>query len=495
MVSSGHLPLFWRSLVFVLFCCGRQYPYDSSRCNHFRLHGGGGAWVGIAHFQRDYHALDRSDEGVLDKITSLESLYFSCFVDVECTNVRIRCRGSLILLIAITLFPYADPFLQILFTAAAFPDSLLASSVRGFCTTLAALCFSALIGRWVDQAPSRLRPLLATIAVNRASVVLACLLWSLIVNREKDSSGLILESLGDVSGSVRFGVFVAVIVLGVCEKLSGIGNMISMERDWVPALAVPQTPDVYVLYDLTHLNAVMRRIDLMCKLFAPVVISLVITFATQVIGVAVVGAMSFLSAGVEFHSARQVWKSNARLRMPKKADETKVERNIHSPNSTSTTCWHRTQQSISSSWSRQSSQLQTFFATDVWIPSLSLAMLHFSALSYSATFITYLLNRGFSLPLITIARAASSIVEVSSTFVAPLAINYLAQAHAAVPPCSPAADEAEELLDAQRALKTTDRHAVGLARSGLWGITFQLLTLVSAARSHSKPPPTSLIRY
>lgn len=55
-------------------------------------------------------------------------------------------------------------------------------------------------------------------------------------------------------------------------------------------------------------------------------------------------------------------------------------------------------------------------------------MLHFSVLAYSATFITFVLNASFSLFLITSARVASSIVEVSSTFVAPVSIKYLAAA-------------------------------------------------------------------
>ncbi len=68
--------------------------------------------------------------------------------------------------------------------------------------------------------------------------------------------------------------------------------------------------------------------------------------------------------------------------------------------------------------------------TDVWVPSLALALLHFSALSYAATFITYLLNVGFSLFLITVARACGSVIEVSSTFIAPAGIRVLGRTKA-----------------------------------------------------------------
>lgn len=190
-------------------------------------------------------------------------------------------------------------------------------------------------------------------------------------------------------------------------------------------------------------------------------------------------------------------------------------------------------------YSRQKRQLQAFFATDIWMPALSLTMLHFSVLAYSATFITFLLNSGFSLFLITSARVVSSIVEVSSTFVAPLSIMYLAPAAAAATslpgPMAEAKrkkknkglsmeeeeegiereeeegfddddkddddDEqrgyllvAEDELDDQeqgcrRGKGRDKRHLVGLARSGLWGISLQLGCLVSSPPSSFPPSP------
>lgn len=186
-------------------------------------------------------------------------------------------------------------------------------------------------------------------------------------------------------------------------------------------------------------------------------------------------------------------------------------------------------------YSRQKRQLQAFFATDIWMPALSLTMLHFSVLAYSATFITFLLNSGFSLFLITSARVVSSIVEVSSTFVAPLSIMYLAPAAAAATslpgPMAGAKREkknkglsmeeeeeaiereeeeegfdddddeqrgyllvAEDELDDQeqgcrRGKGRHKRHLVGLARSGLWGISLQLGCLVSSPPSSFPPSP------
>lgn len=288
-------------------------------------------------------------------------------------------------------------------------------------------------------------------------------------DRAKVKPGLL--SLNLKSG--RAWLFAIVIGIGICEKLSGVGNMISMERDWVPNLAARATKSESSAYGLTHINAVMRRIDLLCKLVAPVAISLVISFNSLPTGVMLVAGSSALSWGFEVWSARSVWQRNPRLRQPKVeqyAEEIEI-------------VWHETSQNllrrlgkrIATLWAREASQMQRYFASDVWIPSLSLALLHLSVLSYSATFITFLLNSGFSLQFITIARAASSVIEVSSTFVAPAAIKSLAGPHED----TILDEDSEPLVEGHEQTSQDKLHSVGLIRSGLWGITLQLCCLVS----------------
>lgn len=366
-------------------------------------------------------------------------------------------------------------FAVILFTSAAFPDTLLASSIRGLCNTLAALCLSPAIGGWIDRSPSRLRILLLTITANRLSVILGCLGWSVLVfaASEPFKSAIVqavyLPKWLTFDG-IKPWLFALVIVLGICERLSGIGNMISMERDWVPALASQPTNEDEHVYDLTHLNAVMRRIDLICKLIAPLVISVVISGTSMLVGVAVVAGISGLSWCFEVYCAQRVWRMNARLRVPRETSGRPVTNGDNRPpRNTLLSGW----QSVLRTCSKQWSQLVRYFSTSVWIPSLSLSLLHLSALSYSATFITFLLNSGFSLLVITIARAVGSIVEVSSTFVAPVGIRYLALSKHGVE----LSEDSEQLLEGDDPPQKT-QHDIGLARSGLWGVILQLGSLV-----------------
>lgn len=304
-----------------------------------------------------------------------------------------------------------------------------------------------------------------TITANRLTVILACLGWWILVeDGETTPEGQkrgILETV-----NAKYMVFGITILLGIGEKLSGTGNMISMERDWVPLLA---SEEDHAVYTLTHLNAVMRRIDLICKLIAPLVISVVITLTSTRIGASVVAGMSATSWGIEMWCARRVWNTCPQLKALKVVDS----RRERSDRRASSRWW------IVRLWHSQSAQLRDYFFTGVWIPSMCLSMLHISVLTYSATFITYLLNAGFSLLLITIARTLSSIVEVSSTFIAPIGVKRLA-----VPVKGErGTDEEEEapFIDEQDGGAVEREHGVGLERSGLWGISLQLSSLVHAS--------------
>ena len=314
-----------------------------------------------------------------------------------------------------------------------------------------------------------------TISTNRASVILACLGWYLLLGTGSPTD---LSSYSNLSISqpavttdhaVSLRLFALVIGLGIFEKLSGIANMICMERDWVPILASTTNDETQNNSGLTHLNAVMRRIDLLCKLISPLVISVVILATSTKIGIASMGLMNAISWVVEVYCAQKVWISCGRLREPKEVPRAIDVVTGHASLRSRLT----TNNSILNNCLKQWSQFSDYFSNDIWIPSLSLALLHISVLSYSATFITFCLNSGFSLLAITIARAAGSVVEVSSTFIAPFGVNRLATSKG----------NRDQTEDHQGLLGSRDprelkEHSVGLARSGLWGILVQLTTLV-----------------
>lgn len=69
--------------------------------------------------------------------------------------------------------------------------------------------------------------------------------------------------------------------------------------------------------------------------------------------------------------------------------------------------------------------LLVYFHHPAFLPSLSLSLLYFTVLNFAGQMVTYLLSVGYSSTHIVIARTLSVIFEVSSTWIAPIAMSKL----------------------------------------------------------------------
>ena len=345
-----------------------------------------------------------------------------------------------------------------------------------------------MVGRWVDANPNRLQTLLSTISANRLAVIGASVLWFFVVeplNGHPNGAtfGPSLDGLPS-RAILKGGMFGLILILGIMENLSASGNMLSMERDWIVTAASEDGQR----YDLTHLNAVMRRIDLICKLIAPILISIIVSLLGTRVGVLVVGVTSMVSWGIEIFCAKRVWKRNPKLNARKLVSgRTELENSI--PDIRSRT----TLSQVSEALHRYTQDFKHYFSSQVWPASLALTLLHLSALSYGATFITFLLSVGFSLDLITLARAAGSIVEISSTVVTPFGVQYLgkAQNHGYFRGEVRRSEDSETALLEDESVDLKGRTETGLERLGLWGLSWQLLNLVGSFPTSARSILTS----
>ena len=306
-------------------------------------------------------------------------------------------------------------FAAVLLTAAAYPGGLRAASLLQLSRNLSAILLGPSIGRWIDAAPDRLRPLLATIAANRASIVLGCLLWLFVV-AEVGPDGAERERAA-LEGAAKACVFGAVVVLGLVENVSRKANVISMERDWVPLLA----PDTLTeRFSLTQVNAMMTRIDAACKMLSPIVISWVFSVIPSVkSGVGLLIAVNLMSFILEWITARSVYRANPVLRELKASPDVEIiERRPGALVQMFETYL---------SWlAAYGSSMQLYFRYDVWRASFALCLTHASILSFTGVTIVFFLNSGYSLQLITVGEAMSAFFELSATFVTPLAVHRIA---------------------------------------------------------------------
>jgi solute carrier family 40 (iron-regulated transporter), member 1 len=332
--------------------------------------------------------------------------------------------------------------------------------------TLSVLFFASILGTWVDREPSRLATLISTIMANRISIISACICWIFIVGdkntglRPRGSTAKVNDQndpeiqSNDFFYEIKVILFVFVLIFSVVERLSRVMNLLSIERDWLPTLSPPHHEDEGEpsKFGLTELNAVVSRIDLICKLLSPIALSAFVSAVGSMrIGILAVLALNAATWMAEIWSARLVWKMNGRIRELKQSNHEDVnpindsteadnprtrgfKRSLHQL--LYGICWiPYTLVSAVQTWLLDYRQnISIYFSYAVWVPSMALSILHFSVLNYSATLTVYLLNSGFSLNFITTAKALCAISEIACTFFMPWGVRKFGAAWVATHP-------------------------------------------------------------
>jgi solute carrier family 40 (iron-regulated transporter), member 1 len=285
----------------------------------------------------------------------------------------------------------------------------------------------------------------------------------------------------DLDDSTHFTntLFAVILLLGILIRLSGIANNISIDREWLPVLAPSSASSASTTssYDLTHLNAVLRRIDLICKILTPLLITAFVSIARSYrICIISLGLLAVLSWVAELRCARWMYESSSalRARKPQGNQNTMSTRTTTGENQSFgiLRLWHPSRTFLLP----QFKVLSDYFSTTVWIPATAQALLHLTVLAYSSSLITYLLEVGFSLKLITTARAAGSIVEVGSTILTPWAVHYLSGRQAGHDVESDDV-ETEGFLDQDKG-ESQSIDSIALEKVGLFGISWQFCSLV-----------------
>jgi len=195
----------------------------------------------------------------------------------------------------------------------------------------------------------------------------------------------------------------------------------------------------------TDLNAFMRRIDLFCKLIAPVFISLVDSFSTRVAIWTVLG-VNTASVVVEYVAIAQVYRSVPNL----KTKSTTI--NLTQENSPADAISPAPQHSHHGPMNRLREMLapwQDFARSRVFLASLALSLLYLTVLSFGATMVTYLLHSGFTSLEVSYMRIGSVAAELSGTWIAPIIMQ-----------------------------------RIGPIRSGLWFLNWQFCCVAGAAAAY-----------
>ena len=384
----------------------------------------------------------------------------------------------------------------------------------GITVHVAIILFASSLGRWVDHAPSRLRTLLTTVSINRIVVIISCLCWTVVIGGKgqvvapssEDHNTLNLDARPLAVTRFKDVIFFVILALSVVERLSRLANLVSIERDWIPTLATNVVDDSEaVQHDLTHLNAVMGRIDLVCKLGSPIMISMFMSVSKfPRLGAVILIAIGVITWPLEYWTAQSVWNRVERLREPKtiKVAHTKEFLDVEeSPSDNEkqgkfgrVSCWCQSLKNLGAlfRWIHEyGSGLRHYFTTDIWMPSLAMTGLHFSVLSFSSTLIVFLVHSGLSMRLITWAEVLSATFELSSTYIFPWGVRHLSARRTQYHPIADETDTVESNLPSSRGWTPNDENndgdgvsqdegqRTGVSRLGLLALVLMLLCLVT----------------
>ncbi|KAK1993847.1 hypothetical protein LX36DRAFT_661103 [Colletotrichum falcatum] len=290
-------------------------------------------------------------------------------------------------------------FAAVLYLAAIFPGTLLPMSVYALTRGLSALLFAPAVGRYIDGS-DRLEVVRTSIVFQRLAVSASCAVF------------YVLSTRLPLSGHGRMGLLALLSVLACAEKLYSIVNTVSVEKDWVVVLAGGNTEA------LATLNAQMRRIDLFCKLLAPLFIALLAGLSTEA-AIAANFAVNTASAAVEYRAIAKVYDEEPALRERKPAPDAETPRLLRSGPQNAAPPSTRRGRGARRLARESASDFGFYFGHRAFLPSFAGSLLYLTVLSFGGTMVTYLVASGRTTTYIGVARTAGVAFEVLATWVAP----------------------------------------------------------------------------
>ncbi|KAF2149541.1 hypothetical protein K461DRAFT_230750 [Myriangium duriaei CBS 260.36] len=283
-------------------------------------------------------------------------------------------------------------FGSVLFISQIYPSTLLPASVYALIRAFAAIVFSSAVGTLVDRL-NRLQTIRLSIGVQRISTAATC--------------GLLFALAGKPEiASLERSMMALLYVFASLEKLAATLNTISVERDWVVVLSSGSE----VL--LQRMNSQMRRIDLFCKLVAPLCVALVAGFSLK-LAVLVTLALSAFSLPLEYILISMVYHRTQQLQFSPTASSINNESTRH----------RTTLSNMTEGFHKAWSDIWYYCTHSAFLPSLSLSLLYLTVFSFGGQMISYLGSLSYSSTPIGLLRTASAICELSATFIAPLVMR------------------------------------------------------------------------
>ncbi|PON94365.1 Ferroportin [Trema orientale] len=297
------------------------------------------------------------------------------------------------------------------------PDSLLFAAIYGVLESASTALFGPIVGHWVD----------------RLTYVKVLQLWLVSQNLSFIVAGGTVVTLLVYSALkvTNFSAFILLVILtnisGAVGVLSTLAGTILIEREWVVVISEGNSPE-----HLTKMNSVIRRIDLTCKLCAPVVTGFIISFVSLKASALSLALWNTISVWVEYWLFISVYngipalQESSHRRVSKSPSKSDFEERKSTSHDEESSQMKLLEDSLKAKFTKLVSSVpyfnawRVFWQQDIVLPGIALALLFFTVLSFGTLMTAALEWEGIPAYVIGIARGVSAVIGIAATIVYPI---------------------------------------------------------------------------
>ncbi|KAI9013469.1 Ferroporti-1, partial [Hyaloraphidium curvatum] len=292
-----------------------------------------------------------------------------------------------------------EDFATVVLLLGIFRGTLFFAAVLGFATTGAAIIGGQTVGNLIDRT-GRLFAIRSSISSQKACIIaINLLLYGLYRVQPSDAGAPVSPAAATL--------FALVVLFAALLKLSNMANAISLEKDWV-VVASRGDPD-----RLAGLNASVRRIDLLSNVLAPLLVSLFVSVLPLPFTVLLLIVWNLLSYPLEYRLIGNVYRAVPGLAEPKPAKAPREPQPY----------WYldpsHHARHVRNSFGRFAHDWSLYARHPVLLPSLSVAFLYFTSLSFGGITITYLESVGVGTAAVAAARGVGVVAGIGATVAEP----------------------------------------------------------------------------
>ncbi|KAF9511452.1 hypothetical protein BS47DRAFT_1318902 [Hydnum rufescens UP504] len=279
-----------------------------------------------------------------------------------------------------------------------FRTTLLPNALYGFICAIANIVLSRWLGSLVDRYP-------------KLPLVRACILVQKASSLGAYGSFICLFAIYEINNGEYSPLFSgpnillgAIIFCGCALQASTTCIAIIVQRDWVTCIAMGNPEH------LSSLNARLKRIDLVCKMVAPLFVSLLTTFMPYLWGAVCMAAVVAASMVIEL-----VWISFVYRALPALArDQARKDTALAlMPNGLNTGPPLRS--AVRGFIYRAFSEWYQFLRLPVFLSSVAVSFLHMTVLSFDGTMLSYLKTQGYTDGFLASMRALNVLAGLLGT--------------------------------------------------------------------------------